>query len=58
MRAVDELVENEETLRTATPDRETSFGIEKVFINGRPVLDGEQLDTRALKTSGRAVPVR
>lgn len=49
---------NEETLRTATPDRETSFGIEKVFINGQMVLDGEQLDTRALKTSGRAVPVR
>lgn len=58
MRAVDELVENEEALRTATPDREISFGIEKAFINGRPVLDGEQLDTRALKTSGRDVPVR
>ena len=58
MRAVDELVENEETLRTATPDRETSFGIEKVFINGQMVLDGEQLETEALKTSGRDVPVR
>ena len=58
MRAVDELVENEETLRTATPDRETSFGIEKVFINGQMVLDGEQLETEALKTSGRDVQVK
>lgn len=55
---MDELVENEETLRTATPDRETSFGIEKVFINGQMVLDGEQLETEALKTSGRDVPVK
>ena len=49
---------NEDALRTATPDRQVSFGIEKVFINGQPVLDGGQLDTQVLKTSGRAVPVR
>ena len=49
---------NEDALRTATPDRQVSFGIEKVFVNGQPVLDGGQLATEALKTSGRAVPVR
>lgn len=49
---------NEDALRTATPDRQVSFGIEKVFINGQPVLDGGKLDTQALKTSGRAVPAR
>lgn len=49
---------NEAALKAAVPDQERSFGIEKVFINGRLVLDGEQLDHEALKTSGRAIPVK
>ena len=48
---------DEDALRSATPDQERSFGIEKVFINGRLVLDGDRLDEQALKTSGRAIPV-
>ena len=48
---------DEEAIRTAVPDQEKSFGIEKVFINGRLVLDGDELDEKALKTSGRAMRV-
>ena len=46
---------DEAKLRTAQPDQQTSFGIEKVYINGIKVLDGETLDTEAIKTSGRAM---
>ena len=46
---------NENALKTATPDHEKSFGIEKVFINGIPVLDNNTLDKEALRTSGRAI---
>ena len=48
---------DEEALRNGVPDRGSSFGIEKVFINGTPVLDGDSLDASALKTTGRAIPV-
>ncbi len=49
---------DEDALRSGTPDQEKAFGIEKVFVNGRLVLNEEQLDREALKTTGRAVPVR
>ena len=49
---------DEERLKNATPDKTQSFGIEKVFINGKPVLDGESIDGQALKTSGRALPIK
>ena len=48
---------DERELHDAKPDQPHSFGIEKVFINGRLVLDGDALDTAALKTSGRAIPI-
>ena len=48
---------DEEALRNGTPDREESFGIEKVFINGRLVYSENQLDEHALKKTGRAIPV-
>ena len=48
---------DEDALRRATPDREQSFGIEKLFINGRLVLSDGELDQEALKTSGRAIRV-
>ena len=48
---------NEEELLKATPDRERSFGIEKVFVNGKCVVDGDVLDRDALRTTGRAIPV-
>ena len=46
---------DEAKLRNGQPDQQTSFGIEKVYINGVKVLDGETLDTEAIKTSGRAM---
>ena len=48
---------DEEQLKKATPDKTQSFGIDKVFINGKLVLDGGSLNDEALKTSGRALPV-
>lgn len=48
---------DEQKLRDGVPDREASFGIEKVWINGTQVLDGEQLDKEAIKTTGRALRV-
>jgi N-acyl-D-amino-acid deacylase len=48
---------NEDKLRASQADQGKSFGIEKVFINGRLVLDGETLNSEALKTSGAAVRV-
>ena len=48
---------DEDALRNGTPDQEKPFGIEKVFVNGKPVLDGDSLDKEALKTSGRAIRV-
>lgn len=46
---------NEEKLRNGQPDQEKSFGIEKVYINGVNVLDGEILDAEAIKHSGKAM---
>ena len=48
---------NEDEIRKAMPDQEKSFGIEKVFINGKMVLSHGQLDEETLKTSGCALPV-
>ncbi|MBQ9408912.1 MAG: amidohydrolase family protein [Clostridia bacterium] len=48
---------DEDVIRTATPDRQQSFGIEKLFINGVPVLEGGKLDEAALRTAGRAIRV-
>ena len=46
---------DEAKLRDGEPDQERSFGIEKVYINGIMVLDGQTLDTEAIKHSGRAM---
>ena len=48
---------DEEKIRRAIPDQEKSFGIEKLFINGKLVLDDGKLDEEALKTTGRAIRV-
>jgi len=48
---------DEDALKNGTPDREQSFGIEKVFVNGRLVVDSDKLDEAALKTSGRAIRI-
>ena len=46
---------DETKLREGQPDQEKSFGIEKVYINGIKVLDGDVLDSDAIKHSGRAM---
>lgn len=46
---------DETRLREGQPDQEKSFGIEKVYINGIKVLDGDVLDPEAIKHSGRAM---
>ena len=48
---------DETKLREAQPDQEKSVGIEKVYINGINVLDGDILDSEAIKHSGRAMKV-
>ena len=48
---------DEEKVKNGIPDQEKAFGIEKVFINGQLVLDDDKLDEKALKTTGRAIPV-
>ena len=48
---------DEDAIMKATPDQQRPFGIEKLFINGRLVLDGGRLDEEALKTSGKAIPI-
>ena len=49
---------DESKLREGEPDQERSFGIEKVYINGINVLNGDMLDTEAMKHSGRAIRSR
>lgn len=49
---------DETELKNAEPDKTRSFGIDKVFINGKLVLDGEKINADELKTAGRAVPVK
>lgn len=46
---------DEMRLRDGQPDQEQSFGIEQVYLNGIKVLDGDVLDTDAIKHSGRAM---
>ena len=48
---------DEDAIKAAIPDQEKSFGIEKVFINGALVLDGDSLDETALQTAGYALTV-
>lgn len=46
---------DEGVIKKARYGQNKAFGIEKVFINGKLVLDDDKLDEKALKTSGRAV---
>lgn len=49
---------DEDKLKAAAPDRMKPFGIERVFINGQPVLAEDTLNAQALSSSGMAVPVK
>ena len=42
-------------LREGSQDQDKPCGIEKVYINGMKVLDGDVLDTVAIRHSGRAM---
>ncbi len=46
---------SQEELKEAIPDQKKSFGIRKVWINGNPILDGENIDCELMKTSGKAI---
>ena len=46
---------DESKLREGKPDQKMSFGIERIYINGINVLNGDMLDTEAIKNSGRAI---
>ena len=48
---------NEDEIKSAIPDQQKPFGIEKVMINGQMVLSDGQLNEAALKTTGRALPI-
>ena len=49
---------DEAEMASATPDQSKPFGIRRVFINGKQVLQDGVLDREALKTSGRALRSR
>ncbi len=46
---------DEQALRNGVPDQRKSFGIERVYVNGRLVLLGETLDKAAFASAGRAM---
>lgn len=46
---------DEDKLRNGQTDQQQSFGIEKVYVNGIKVLDGDILDAEAIKHSGMAM---
>ena len=48
---------DENAIKAATPDQGKPFGIDKVFINGELVLDGGELNTEALKSTGRLLKI-
>ena len=45
----------EEELKNAIPNQKKSFGIHRVWINGKAVLNGETLDQELTKTSGKSI---
>lgn len=53
----DVTVFDEDAIRKAIPDRQKSFGIDKVMINGQLVFSNGHLDEESLKTTGRSIPV-
>ena len=48
---------DEAKLRDGQPDQEKSFGIEKVYINGVNFLDGNNLNSEAIRHSGKAIRI-
>ena len=48
---------DEDVLKRTKPDQSRAFGIERVYVNGRLVLNGDALDETAFATAGRAMRV-
>ena len=48
---------DESVLKRTQPDQSKAFGIERVYVNGKLVLDGDVLDETAFATAGRALRV-
>ena len=48
---------DEAVLKNSTPDQSRAFGIERVYVNGKLVLNGDTLDEAAFATAGRALRV-
>ncbi len=46
---------DETKLKNAVPDQSKAFGIERVYVNGTLVLDGDALDESAFETAGHAM---
>ncbi|MEG2450603.1 MAG: hypothetical protein RSB09_02600, partial [Clostridia bacterium] len=46
---------DEGKLKDGKPDQMRSFGIEKVFVNGKLILDQDTLDNEAFAKSGHAM---
>jgi N-acyl-D-amino-acid deacylase len=46
---------DEAALKGGKPDQSKSFGIERVYVNGKLVLNGEILDETAFRTAGRVM---
>ena len=53
--SADITVFDEKALKNGKPDKGKPFGIENVYINGRKVLDGNQLNKEELLTAGHAL---
>lgn len=48
---------DEDVLKSTTPDQSKSFGIERVYVNGNLVLNGDALDEAVFARAGRALRV-
>ena len=46
---------DETALKNGAPDQSKAFGIDRVYVNGRLVLENERLDEAAFRTAGRAL---
>ena len=46
---------DEDALKNGKPDQSKAFGIDRVYVNGKLVLNGEKLDETAFRTAGRAL---
>ena len=46
---------DEDKLKDGTPDQSKAFGIERVYVNGKLVLNGDMLDETVFRTAGRAI---